>query len=149
MKTTEEKIREGLKACADSEDCANCPYEPEKECARNLNSDALTRIKQLETKIAEYEKAMEEGRLVMLPCKPGDDMYWLDNMDEEHEGWCVKCDKRGVGAVVVRGKDDFAVMSKGTVQYGGGEIEEIGGRWTYLTEEDAQKALEEMGNATL
>ena len=44
----EEKVKEGLKACANHEDCANCPYEPEKECARNLNADALDRIRQLE-----------------------------------------------------------------------------------------------------
>lgn len=108
-----------------------------------IAADGLSYIQQLEAKNAEYEKALEEGRMVMLPCKPGDDLYWLDDADEEHEGWCVKREAGGVGAVVVRGKDDFAIIDRYSMK-NNRSIEKIGERWSYLTEADAQAALKEM-----
>lgn len=95
--------------------------------------------------VMEWADAVESGYMVMLPCKPGDDVYWLDNdWDGEKDVWRVKCDKRGVGAVVVRGKDDFAIIGRDSVR--DCDVEEIGDRWSFLTEEDAQAAIERMNN---
>lgn len=92
--------------------------------------------------IMEWAEAVEEGRMVMLPCKPGDDLYWLDDeFDGEKDVLCVKCERRGVGAVVVRGKDDFAIIGRDSLS-DCSEIEEIGERWSYLTAYDAEAAVE-------
>lgn len=126
--------------CSHRRDGGYC--ETEIHDAANLIESMAAELEQVKTQLADYEKAIEEGRMVILPCKPGDDLYWLDDADpatDEEPGWKVKCDKKGVGAVVVRGKDDFAIISDDG-------IEEIGSRWAYLTEADAQAALERMEN---
>ena len=103
--------------------------------ANNLLEEALVYIQQLEAQVAEYEKAISDGRMVELPCRPGDDLYWL--CDEC--GWKIKCHKNAISGVVVRGNGSFAVIADDGV-------EEIGDRWSHLTEESAKEWLEKNAN---
>lgn len=68
-------------------------------------------------KLAEYETAEEEGRLVVLPCKFGDTMYVLR---QSWNGWNI--DKK---------KFSYRMIGKF-------------GKTVFLTREEAEKALKEM-----
>lgn len=83
-------------------------------------------------KLAEYETAEEEGRLVVLPCKVGDTVY-LPN----------KYMKRIVSFNIVEFyifKDGYAILDNFENEY---EIEDFG-KTVFLTREEAEKALKEM-----
>ena len=88
-------------------------------------------------KLAELEDMEEQGKLMILPCKPGDTVYYIymdcpeDYKEEyckDHEGGCEKCHHR-------TGK----ILSK---RY---TIHDIG-LPVYLTEWQAKEALEGMEN---
>lgn len=43
------------------------------------------------TKLADYEDLEEQGRLLALPCKIGDRLYWIDDEDDDgNKGLCIK-----------------------------------------------------------
>lgn len=81
-------------------------------------------------RLAYYENLEAEGRLAILPCKVGDDIWWID--DEEP---FVKCEKGDIKGIVVTA-DGFMIVDTH------GELNRIGTRYCYLTREDAEKALE-------
>ena len=62
MKTPDE-IKKGLECCNTYNDCQSCPYGDKVEkgwgCCVQRNADALAYIRQLEAKLAEYEKPLE------------------------------------------------------------------------------------------
>ena len=68
-------------------------------------------------KLAEYETAEEEGRLVVLPCKVGTPVYFLRH---GFDGWRIDSRKFAYGMI--------------------GEV----GKTVFLTREEAEKALKEM-----
>ena len=80
-------------------------------------------------KLAEYETAEEEGRLVMLPCKIGDFVYKIiyqrDNFDDR----------------------SYRIVTE--VRFRLDMIDDIG-KTIFLTREEAEKALKEseIGNET-
>lgn len=42
------------------------------------------------TKLADYENLEEQGRLLVLPCKIGDRLHWIDDEDDDgNEGLCI------------------------------------------------------------
>lgn len=80
----------------------------------------IDRLKQL-------TDADKNGRCAIIPCKPGDDLYWYN--DEECN---VECQWQGVEGVVVL-KDDFAVMESDKL------VSEIGTQWTCLTAQECEE----------
>lgn len=70
------------------------------------------------TKLADYEDLQEQGRLLVLPCKTGDRLYWIGDEDEK---------------VQAIGIDEFTTVPA-----------TIGSRYALLTLEDANKMLAEM-----
>ena len=106
-----------------------------------INRQAYLDLKKAIEKLATWESLAQEGRLVVMPCKPGDDLYWVDDEDGE---WHVKRTEKGIRGVIVYRDGIFQLMTSD------GEIEDIGTRWTYLKREDAvdslKKALERMGD---
>ena len=82
-------------------------------------------------KLARYENAEEAGRLAELPCKVGDDIWWIDD-----EAPFVKCEKGGVKGIVVTA-DGFMIMDSDN------DVFPIGTRYSYLTKEAAEAALED------
>ena len=68
MKTPEE-IKKGLECCNTFYNCQQCPYDRDEEgwsCVIERNSDALALIRQLEAKLAEYEKPLVPMTLSQL-----------------------------------------------------------------------------------
>lgn len=73
----------------------------------------------------------ERSRFVELPCEIGADLWWINdetNSAERHEN--------GVAGIIIK-SDGVFVLDK----YG--YIEKPGTKFCYLSEEDAEKALEE------
>ena len=91
-------------------ECDMCgkPYEWKNDCIK---------------KLAEYETAEEEGRLVVLPCKVGDFVYKIiyqrDNFDDR----------------------SYRIVTE--VRFRLDMIDDIG-KTIFLTREEAEKALKEM-----
>ena len=95
---------------SDKNPCNSCkvdrqignPNRWECECSRcdNPNDWKNDCIK----KLAEYETAEEEGRLVVLPCKVGDTMYVLR---QSWNGWNIDKKKFSYGMIGKFGKTVF------------------------------------------
>lgn len=89
-------------------------------------------------KLAEYETADDEGRLVALPCNVGDTVYLIDDIDCVFERESIvteiEIDKDGVTIMI---QDEIPICSSGYNLSDFGEI-------VFLTREEAEKALKEM-----
>lgn len=105
----------------------------------------IIKILRLAEKLKYYEDLEEQGRLLVLPCKIGDSLYWIDDEDDDgNEGLCIKqynenekvqaigIDKDGDIFVMI-GIDEFTTVPA-----------TIGSRYALLTLEDAKKMLAEM-----
>jgi len=105
----------------------------------------IVKILRLAEKLKYYEDLEEQGRLLVLPCKIGDSLYWIDDEDDDgNEGLCIKqynenekvqaigIDKDGDIFVMI-GIDEFTTVPA-----------TIGSRYALLTLEDAKKMLAEM-----
>lgn len=94
-------------------------------------------------KLAEYETAEEEGRLVVLPCKVGQCVYTNFSMS----GWYMRKGKRPyIGRIVFIGlnvDDPYFNIILGEGKMLQFKFSEIGKR-VFLAREEAEKALEEM-----
>lgn len=75
---------------------------------------------------------IEAKKIVELPCKPEDDLYWY--CEDEN---AVKCQKHGIKGVIVL-QDGFAVLDTDR------SIDPIGTKYACLT---AQEYKEKYGNA--
>ena len=89
-------------------------------------------------KLAEYETAEEEGRLVVLPCNVGDTVYLIDDIDCVFERESIvteiEIDKDGVTIMI---QDEIPICSSGYNLSDFGEV-------VFLTREEAEKALKEI-----
>ena len=83
-------------------------------------------------KLAEYETAEDEGRLVVLPCKVGDTVY----LPNKYAGIVVPFNI----VEFCMFKDEYAIIDDSDNEY---KIEDFG-KAVFLTHEEAEKALEEM-----
>ena len=72
----------------------------------------------------------DESLIVELPCRVGDDLYWISDENE------VKCQRNAIVGIVVK---DIGLEVLDT----DGNIDKIGTRYAYLTREEAERALEE------
>ena len=105
----------------------------------------IVKILRLAEKLKYYEDLEEQGRLLVLPCKIGDSLYWIDDEDDDgNEGLCIKQynENEKVQAIGIDKDGDIFVMI---------EINEfttvpatIGSRYALLTLEDAKKMLAEI-----
>ena len=61
MTRTPDEIKKGLSVCMGyTEGCAICPYYHDKECQRDIKTDALSYIQQLEAQNAELLEKVEQ-----------------------------------------------------------------------------------------
>ena len=94
-------------------------------------------------KLAEYETAEEEGRLVVLPCKVGQCVYTNFSMS----GWYMRKDKRPyIGRIVFIGlnaNDPYFNIILGEGKMLQFKFSEIGKR-VFLAREEAEKALRDL-----
>ena len=111
------------------------------ESFRAFLSDCIRKLAAYEDlgtvdELTELVAAKQDNRLVVLPCKVGDNIYWIN--DEEN---CVSVQKNGIRGILVR-KDGFAIEDTD------GYIDISGTKYCYLTREAAEAALKEQTNGT-
>lgn len=79
----------------------------------------------------EQECCQDASRFIELPCKVGDDIYWIDSETEK-----IIREKGAIKAVCYFGEGKFEVIVEGD-----SEPEAIGTKWCMLTREEAEEAL--------
>ena len=113
-------------------ECSRCdkPNDWKNEC-----------IKKLE----EYETAEEEGRLVVLPCKPWDKVYQLFVTDVIDKKLIYKIFQAKVTKITInRFRTIFSFETLDENKYKSDLTMESFGETVFLTREEAEKALKEM-----
>lgn len=91
-------------------------------------------------KLARYETAEEDGRMVLLPCKPGDTVYVPHRgRIQEMTVTSARIDKFGFWFFEWKVKDD-----KGVYPWLYGFSSEMVGKIVFMTEQEAKEALEGM-----
>ena len=96
-------------------------------------------------KLAEYETADEEGRLVVLPCKVGDAVYLLFVTDVIEKKIIYEIFKAKVTKITIdRFRAIFSFETLDKDKYKAEQTQEAFGETVFLTREEAEKALIEM-----
>ena len=92
--------------------CDTCDFGKAKECFFDGKEKFNCKDKQIYEKLREYEELEEKGLLVKLPCKLGDDLYWI-NKEYDDDGFkvyeIVKYEDGITGILLT--KDGFLVAS--------------------------------------
>ena len=102
----------------------NCYHA--RACLNSLSENKG--LNNTESFVCEHYK--DKSLIVELPCRVGDDLYWISDENE------VKCQRNAIVGIVVK-DSGFEVLDTD------GNIDKIGTRYTYLTREEAERALEE------
>lgn len=135
---TEEELRAICKGCREkypNGDCRGCPNYADVELVQHEQSQA-DRIAELQAyratgltveRAAELGKADREGRVVMLPCKIGDTVWFT-----------TVC--HGVQPLRIK-KIQMYIVVKEEHEYGELPVWDLG-KTVFLTREEAEKALE-------
>ena len=108
----------------------------------HLTDDSKNGLNQAFKKLAKYETAEEEGRLVVLPCKVGDTVYLILNTDD-FVNPIISCKIR---QIIIRDYGTLLSLFSTDEMIGHTDwypIEDIGVK-IFLTREEAEKALKEM-----
>lgn len=123
--------------------CENCPETKICKRAELTESDCLYFLTE---RLAEYEDAEEQGLLVWLPCKVGDSYFIIRKYCDEHgelpyatEHWgidCLGCSKACNGEFRIKEERFNNVTHIVT-------FAKSIGKTIFLTEEEAEKALED------
>lgn len=93
----------------------------------------MIKILRLAEKLKYYEDLEEQGRLLVLPCKIGDRLYWINDEDDDgNKGLCIKQYNEDEKVQAI-GIDEFMTVPT-----------TIGSLYALLTLEDANKMLAEM-----
>jgi hypothetical protein len=105
----------------------------------------IVKILRLAEKLKYYEDLEEQGRLLVLPCKIGDSLYWIDDEDDDgNKGLCIKQynEDEKVQAIGIDKDGDIFVMLGIDEFFTAPDT--IGSQYALLTLEDANKMLAEM-----
>lgn len=105
----------------------------------------MIKILRLAEKLKYYEDLEEQGRLLVLPCKIGDRLYWINDEDDDgNKGLCIKQynEDEKVQAIGIDKDDDIFVMLGIDEFFTAPDT--IGSQYALLTLEDANKMLSEM-----
>ena len=117
-----------------------------KNCIEHSNCEAeCNAINICVKKLAEYETADEEGRLVVLPCKPWDKVYQLFVADVINKKLIYKIFQAKVTEITIdRFRTIFSFETLDENKYKSDLTMESFGETVFLTREEAEKALKEM-----
>lgn len=127
-----------MRLTANQNYCDNCDFGKAKECFFDDKEKFNCKDKQIYEKLREYEELEEQGLIVKLPCKLGDDFYWIDAEEmkvEKHEN--------GIEGILLK-EDGFYVATSITADLL--DIDKVGSRWALLSKEQAEQKLKEMEN---
>ena len=106
-----------------------------------LCNDVIPKLEKLE----KYETAEEEGRLVVLPCKPWDKVYQLFVTDVIDKKLIYKIFQAKVTEITIdRFRTIFSFETLDENKYKSDLTMESFGETVFLTREEAEKALKEM-----
>ena len=121
--------------------CNKCNVE---FCSRQCYS--MTRwAESAKEKLVEYETAEDEGRLVVLPCKPCDKVYQLFVTDIIGKKLIYKIFQSEVIKIIIdRFRIIFSFETLDENKYKSELTIESFGKTVFLTREEAEKALKEM-----
>ena len=114
----------------------------------DMCNDIIPKLK----KLAEYETAEEEGRLVVLPCKVGDTVWVTThpfNVFDDFDFYTEAQDEIYVSYIssmtFYEDSNQYRIYSKETKQFINAYFMESDfGKTVFLTREEAEKALKEM-----
>ena len=130
-----EKILESLKICSEvGTSCDGCSGMGERNCIANLTKAAAIAI---ETLLHALDMARRErdGRLVVLPCKVGDDVWFVRKFGKER---CIK--RAEVSCINIDFRGEVFVSAR---RISGGYI----GKTVFLTREEAEEVLAQKGDS--
>lgn len=89
MMKLSEKVKKGITHCIESKACIECPYDGRDfpRCFVRIGKDVLSYIRELEARLAEYEKPLRPMTLdevVEKSKRVNDNVIWLERPDEEY-----------------------------------------------------------------
>ena len=122
--------------------CDNCDFGKEKECFFDGKEQFNCKDKQVYEKLREYEELEEKGLLLKLPCKLGDDLYWINKEydDDGCEVYEIVKYEDGITGILLT-KNGFLVASDNNEPFA---TDKLGSRWALLSKEQAEQKLKEM-----
>ena len=85
----------------------------------------------LSEKIGAYEDAEEQGLLLRLPCKVGDTVYFVDFDENEYDEAIVESIEFGRNGFLINSDCEIGTY--------------LGAEYLFLTQEEAEQALKQMG----
>lgn len=120
-------------------ECTGCTEQS------NCYENDCGKIQEAIKKLADYENMEEDGKLLKLPCKPGDTVY--TNLSVQ--GWYMRKDKRPYKArVTYIGLSENPEFNCFNVLYGDGKMWQFKfsdiGKTVFMTEDEAKEALEKV-----
>lgn len=126
------KLSDELKRCLDGSGCGNCEYHEAdtKFTCKGLLEKAYERIKG-------YEELKGQGLLLKLPCKVGNTVYIIDDIENEFEMVSV------VTSIEIDDKNEIYIMISDGFQSGSSSsfgIDDFG-KTVFLTREQAESEL--------
>ena len=111
----------------------------------SLRKESLELLEKAFCKLAEYENAEEEGRLVVLPCKVGDTVYQLFVTDIIDKKIIYKIFQSKVTRIIIdRFRTIFSFETLDENKYKSELTMESFGETVFLTREEADKTLNEI-----
>ena len=117
----------------------NLKNNPEIDmCINDVASELVEMLEELK----EYKNLEEHGRLLKLPCKIGDTLWWICDEDENGDlNKTVMRYVRPVKMIAINEKKEFFVCQEDDdCNY----LDKIGSEYALLTKEEAESKLKEM-----
>lgn len=103
------------------------------------NEYSINNYNQLLCRLGEYEDLEEQGLLLKLPCKVGDTVYLINEIEKEF-------DRKAIVTGIEIDEDDIFIMISDGVQSFSSSMYEITdfGKTVFLTQAEADEALKRM-----
>ena len=120
--------------------------EPKANCIVRRALRCIDKITKENKMAKEYRELEEQGRLLKLPCKIGDTLWWICDEDENGDpNKTVMRYARPIKMIAVNEKKEFFVCQEDTdCDF----LDKIGAEYALLTKEEAEAKLKEMENKT-
>lgn len=113
----------------------------DKECKLGYCDRECEHYKSMVDKLAEYEDLEEQGLLFRLPCKPGDDLYWIASEDDDgNEKPTIRKYENGIKHITIT-ENGIWVNAEDEAPT---ELDILGGEYALLTYEEAEEKLREL-----
>ena len=146
------EVRRVVEQLSDKCPCDKCTKDRKCELSQEACEEYLKREDDCIKKLAEYETAEDEGRLVVLPCSVGDTVwvtthpfnvfddfdFYKEAQDEIYESYISSI-------TFYENSNQYRIHAKETGQFIKAYfMESYFGKTVFLTREEAEKALKEM-----